>query len=311
MRLKGWQRLGIVLSTIWAVGAAIYQRNLDVDRAEGFAKFAYRVCLDSKSLAHDPDLASCEQERQKNLTVWMKGSWGNVAFIALVPIPLGWLAVFILFNAGRAANIGFRTVVPWAALSLPKKGFVIFCVLASGAVVLFGLLYVLNLYVDTKVPVALGLKASVIQTGEDLVTAEGTWTRSGLTEDSAMGYPLQTSHIECIRSKRRCLEARASVGGIILTSELVEYEVESWSATTIVFKNESLCISEVFTIDLKTESVNGAGHPINKDVEYCEKYGTKEESWNYRLSNGFEVYWAERQKARPILLRIIQAFFGN
>ncbi len=310
MRLNGWQSLGIVFSIIWALGAAIHQRNTDVERAESFTKFAYRVCADTKALAHDNDLASCEQEREKNLVVWLKGSWGNVALLALAPIPLGWLAAFILINVGRAQVIGFRAVVPWATLSLPKKAFVIFCALASGVTVLFGVTVVLNLYVDTQVPVALGLRASVVKTGEDMVTAEGTWTRSGLTEGSAMGYPLQTSRIECNRQERRCTEAKAFVSDNALMTELVEYNVESWSATTIVFKNDGLCVTEVFTIDLKTESVNGVGHR-NKDQKFCNPFDSKEDNWNYRLSDGFKVYWEQRQKARPLPLRLIQTFFGN
>lgn len=311
MRLNGWQQLGIVLSIIWALGATIHQRNADVERAEDFAKYAHRVCLDSKSSAHNNDLPSCEQEREKNLQVWLDGSWANVAFIALVPIPLGWLAAFILINVSRASNIGFRAVVPWATLSLPKRAFVIFCALASSVVVLFCILAVLNLYVDTQVPVTLGLRASVVKTGEDIVTAEGTWMRSGLTEGSAMGFPLQTSLIECNRQERRCSEARASVSGNLLTSELVEYDIESWSTTTIVFRNDALCATEVFTIDLNTEAVSGAGHQINKDGEFCKRYAGQEENWSYRLSDGFKVYWEQRQKARPLPLRLIQTLFGN
>jgi hypothetical protein len=310
MRLNGWQRLGIVLSIIWALSAAIYVRHADVERAETFGKINYEVCLDSKSLAHDNDLASCEQEREKEVAVWLKGSWlGSVAFMALVPIPLGWLAAFILIYFGRAQVIGFRAVVPWATLTLPKKAFVAFSVLSSLAVVLFGILVVLNLYVDTQVPVALAFLK--VMTGNDMVTAEGTWTRSGLTKGSAMGYPLQTSRIQCYRQERRCTEARAYVANNELFSELVEYNVESWSPTTIVLRNDALCATEVFTIDLNTKSVNGSGHLFNKDSKFCKRYAGKEEHWNYRLSDGFEVYWAERQKARPLPLRLIHTFFGN
>src|SRR5947209_2213524 len=123
MRLNGWQRLGIVLSIIWVLGAAIYQRNADVERAEDHAQFAYKVCLEGKSLSHDNDLASCEQKREKDLVIWLEGSWGNVALISLAPIPLGWLAAFLLIYFGRAQVIGFRAVVPWATLTLPKKAF--------------------------------------------------------------------------------------------------------------------------------------------------------------------------------------------
>ena len=73
MRLTGWQRLGIVLSVVWALSAGIYTRNADVERADNFAKFAYKVCSDSKSLAHDTDLSSCAHEREEHLETWMKG----------------------------------------------------------------------------------------------------------------------------------------------------------------------------------------------------------------------------------------------
>jgi hypothetical protein len=52
--------LGIVLSIIWAVGAGIYTRNADVECADDFAKFAYKVCSDSKSLDHDSDLSKLQ-----------------------------------------------------------------------------------------------------------------------------------------------------------------------------------------------------------------------------------------------------------
>ena len=82
MRPKAWQRLGIILSVVWAVGAGIHTHNTDVEHAEGFADHAYKVCSDSKLLAHDNDLSSCEQEREKNLNLFMEGNLGNVAFAA-------------------------------------------------------------------------------------------------------------------------------------------------------------------------------------------------------------------------------------
>jgi hypothetical protein len=46
MQLTRLQRLGIILSIIWALGAGIHTRNADVERADNFAKFAYKVCSD-------------------------------------------------------------------------------------------------------------------------------------------------------------------------------------------------------------------------------------------------------------------------
>jgi len=39
MRLNGWQRVGIVLSIAWALGAGIYTRSADVERANNFARW--------------------------------------------------------------------------------------------------------------------------------------------------------------------------------------------------------------------------------------------------------------------------------
>ena len=49
----------------------------------------------------------------------------------------------------------------------------------------------------------------------------------------------------------------------------------------------------------------------NNDGEFCKRFGNGDEDhWRYRLSDGFKVYWEERQKARPLVLRLIQTLFG-
>lgn len=52
MLLNGWLRLGIALSIMWAIGAAIYQHNADVERADNFVKWSDRVCHDTKAKKH-------------------------------------------------------------------------------------------------------------------------------------------------------------------------------------------------------------------------------------------------------------------
>jgi hypothetical protein len=88
----------------------------------------------------------------------------------------------------RIQIAGIKATVPWSELTRPKKGFVIFC----GASLVAGLLSVsviiMNLYVDTQVPVALSPFVDVIKTGGDMVIVKGTWTRHGATA----GWPWQT-----------------------------------------------------------------------------------------------------------------------
>jgi len=304
MRLNSWQKMGIVLSLIWAVGAAIHQRNADVDNAQRFANFSYKVCTDGKALHVERDLASCEAGRAKNVALMMQGNWGNVAFAALVPIPIGWLVVTILLYVGRAQVVGFRTTVPLRNMRPLQKAFVYFCGLFTAALLYFGVLVVLNLYTDSLVPVALSPLKDFNNTG-DLVTASGTWVQS---EDGG-NSPLQTSTINCRKQEGQCTEATATVEGDTLMSDLNEYPIESWNDSMIVYKDDELCASTVYTIDLKTEAVNRAWSLTNSGQPFC----TKDKSNDHQKSQlvaGFPVYWAKRKEARPYLLRLMQAVFG-
>ena len=303
----------IALSLIWAIAAGIHTHNADIERANNFAQFAYDVCTYGKEVKHDTNLSTCQAERDKNLKTWMEGSNANVATASLGPIPFAWLAGFILLYVGRAQLIGFRAAVPWTVLTPARKLFVVFCALASVVSILFGIVMLLNLYVDTKVRVSPSPFVNVIQTGTDLVTVEGTWTRADLTDDT-IANPLQTSKIQCSKAQNRCTEALASVSESMLMSEIVEYDIQSWTPDAIVLRKDMPCATELFTIDLNTKAVSGAGHRINENDLFC-KPATKSQhersTWTYQLSNGFQVYWGLRQKARPLMLRVVQSIFGN
>lgn len=312
MELSKMLWIGVALSILWAAGAGIYTHNADVERADNFAKFAYRVCSYNQSANDDTSLEKCDREKVEHVATFMKGSNGNIAVAALAPIPFGWLAAFILVYVWRIQVAGFRACVPWSAMNVRGKTVATICGLTLGAVLLFGLLALMNLYVDTKVPVSLALKAGVIKTGADLITAKGTWTRSGMSKDSSMADPLQTSTIQCNRVERRCVESRATViGNTVLASDVVEYELQTWTDKAISLRNESPCTEELYTIDLVTSLVSGSGRRINKDSSFCKTMDGEEQEWSYRLSDGFPVYWELRKQARPTLLRVLQASFGN
>jgi len=73
-----------------------------------------------------------------------------------------------------------------------------------------------------------------------------------------------------------------------------------------------MCASEVFTVDLNTKAVSGAGHLVNENDLACKSpLAHSKQSWSYQLVNGSKVYWELRQKARPLPLRLIQTLFGN
>jgi len=180
----------------------------------------------------------------ESLRIWLEGTAANVAVMALAPIPLGWLAGFILLSFVRIQIAGIHVVVPWPILVWPQKAFVVFCALTSLGDVVLGLTAVFDLYVDVQVPVGLARSTGTVTKVGDFVTAAGTWTRSGRAEGSSMGYPLQTSRIECDKEERRCTKARAYVSGRVLFSDLVTYDVESWTAGAIVFRLDAPCAAE-------------------------------------------------------------------
>ena len=310
-KLNGWQRIGVALSILWAVAAGIHTRNEDVERSENFVKFAYKVCSDGKMVAHDADLSSCEKEKAVNTDTWMKDSDKNVAFAALAPIPFGWIAGLILVYSWRIQAAGIRSTLNWTQMSRVKRGLAVLCGVFLFGGLLLAAMTVMNLYVGTEVPVALSPFMDVMKTGDDMVRVKGTWTRQGRTEKSSMAYPLQTSTIDCYRQEHRCTEARAYVSGNLLTSDLVEYDIKSWTKESIVLKNDGLCVSETYTIDLNTKAVSGAGHRVNGDTDYCKLSPAEETEWSYRMEKGFPVYWDVRSKARPAALRVIQSFFGH
>src|SRR5579863_4771727 len=100
MRLGGWQRVGIILSVVCALGTARYQRGLDIRRAEGAFHSTYQLCREFQDGAalrnKDSDPEQCTTKGQESWDLLLEGSWANVIFVSLAPIPLGWLAAYLL-----------------------------------------------------------------------------------------------------------------------------------------------------------------------------------------------------------------------
>lgn len=302
---------GILISLSWSITAGISERNSNLKGAKAFSDLAYSNCAEAKSLAHDTNVSDCEAERQKNVEKWLADGKSNynVAIAALIPIPLVWISGFILVYLTRIQIAGFRAVVGWSALSSFKKVVTSLCAL----ILLFGILgavtFVLNLYTDTQVPVSLSPFVDVNQTGETIYVS-GTWTRTDLLSDT-IAYPLQTSKLQCFRDSMTCSEAKAYVSNNLLETDLERYDVKSWTADAVTFEDEEMCATTLYTIDLRTKTVSGAGHS-NQETTYC-KMGdaNSKKNWSLLLTNGFNVYWQQRKNARPLVLKIVQSFFGN
>jgi hypothetical protein len=90
-----------------------------------------------------------------------------------------------------------------------------------------------------------------------------------------------------------------------------DYNIVSWTPSAIVMENINSCSTEMFTIDLNTRKVTGAGYATNKDKDQCKftawapKEG-REENWQYQMEDGSRIYQEQRKKAQPFFLKLIE-----
>lgn len=310
---RGWIILGIVISIVWAVGAWHNSQQAALKSAQSFGALTYKTCTNDQLLNHDTNLATCAQKRDRSVEKWLKdGNYtANSLFIAFAPIPFIWLAGVILLYFARAQVVGFREVLPWRNLNIAKRTLVVLCSCFAFAVIAFGVIALLNLYVDAKVPVSpAAWAANVTSDSIDIVTVTGTWVRTDLTNDS-IANPIQTSKIECDRLQGKCIESTAYVNDTLLGTDLRTFNIAKWTPDEIIFTDENLCATTIYTIDLHTRVVSGAGHLTNQGTTLCKMNFDGKAHWSLLLSNGFDVYWKLHQQARPWLLRTIQSLFGN
>jgi hypothetical protein len=104
MRLNGWQRIGIVLSILWALGAGLYSYNAHLTRAEEMTDRDYRACVAVKDTLNRDCTAAAKEVYQ----YWSQWKWSGTAIAALAPIPVIWLLVYIVVCTARWIRRGFE-----------------------------------------------------------------------------------------------------------------------------------------------------------------------------------------------------------
>jgi hypothetical protein len=102
MRLNGWQRIGLVSSAVWALGAALHIRNEQVNAAEDMFQFQYRMCLDQAN-----PVKNCSHTVSLQAAMDATAYWPDVAFYAVGPVIAGWFIVLITISTIRWVSDGF------------------------------------------------------------------------------------------------------------------------------------------------------------------------------------------------------------
>jgi hypothetical protein len=139
MKLNGWQRIGVVVSLLWAIGAGIYERKSTIEHAnhifylsgdwcrseakaaKDFEELVNRDILAAMA-AEDKAYKECGQRALKTLDK-MRAVDGNAVLSILagsfLPIIFGWLFAVFSIKIFRWVRVGFPTgsAVPVGARS--------------------------------------------------------------------------------------------------------------------------------------------------------------------------------------------------
>ncbi len=106
VRLNGWQRIGIVLSVIWAVtgcGIGSYEANDNI--------ITFASGLDHMCRAANRPIRECDAEFTANYRIAAEANpvLLNWAIFGFAPIPLAWLIVYAFIGLWRWIRRGFNT----------------------------------------------------------------------------------------------------------------------------------------------------------------------------------------------------------
>jgi hypothetical protein len=99
-RLNGWQRIGVVLSVVWAMVAGTFAWKHAHDQADA----AFRSCIDGVQTA--AQLQACRAVHFQAIAM-PRGI--SAAIVAFVPILVAWVLIFGIVGLVRWIRRGFQS----------------------------------------------------------------------------------------------------------------------------------------------------------------------------------------------------------
>jgi hypothetical protein len=84
----------------------VYQRNVDGERFGRSLDMSYRLCTEDRTRRNET-FTGCMDKASKDSWYLLEHSIENAVGMALIPIPLGWLAIYIVTWIVRWVKSGF------------------------------------------------------------------------------------------------------------------------------------------------------------------------------------------------------------
>lgn len=100
-RLNRWQRLGIVASILWVMGAGFYSLENSAEQAVAFAQAVSNSCHET----NDPNV-DCAAEFDDAFHSNDSNTWPLAAMVAFLPIPFAWLFAYVAIWTTRWIRAG-------------------------------------------------------------------------------------------------------------------------------------------------------------------------------------------------------------
>jgi TIR domain len=103
----GWRRTGIVASIVWIFVGYFLGNNVEVDAGRRWYDMAYEIC----KVGGSKNIHQCHVEASEDAgRLHWNNAWQSGAVAAIVPIPLVWLLVWIVFRLSRWIRQGFKII---------------------------------------------------------------------------------------------------------------------------------------------------------------------------------------------------------
>jgi hypothetical protein len=99
--LKVWQRLGVVATIFWVLGAGYTQYRRDTDDAAQRAQTQFQICSDGVEIHHANNFKGCLDEARNIREAANKSLPGDIALAALAPPLLTWMLVYLSLMVAR------------------------------------------------------------------------------------------------------------------------------------------------------------------------------------------------------------------
>lgn len=105
-KLNGWQRIGVILSILWMLGAAIQTRNEQIEHARKMLDLNSTLCA---SMTHLECLSISNSKYTADLAV-DAFKLMEILIYALAPMLFGWLFAWLAIVVYRWVRVGFQGI---------------------------------------------------------------------------------------------------------------------------------------------------------------------------------------------------------